>query len=250
MSTLEVYKILIVENPPLPPDMMQDIAQGHPNPQQAAAQQQQVNSTILKAAHVASQRGSGAGMLPGEIAAEVERIKSPKLSWDKIFQKVVNKLLKTDYSYRKFNRRFFPTFYLPTLQGEGIGEVAFAVDASGSVTDEQLNSMFTQIEYVQKTLQPQKITLMIFDHGVRDIYTITDPRKDIFKLEVKARGGTSFGPVFEHFNKNPPAILAIFSDLDARPIPKEDKPKYPVVWVAVNAGDWPVNFGKRIAYDI
>lgn len=250
MSTLEIYKILIVENPPPPPDMMQDLNSPPGNQQQQAAQQQQVNSTILKAAHVAAQRGKGAGVLPGEIAAEVERIKSPKLSWDTIFRRVVNKLLKTDYSYRKFNRRFFPQFYLPTLQGEGVGEVAFAVDASGSVTDQQLNSMFTQIEYVQKTLQPQKITLMIFDHGVRNVYTITDPKKDLFKLGIQARGGTDFFPVFEYFNEQKPAILVIFSDLDARPIPIEDKPSYPVVWVAVNAGSTPVNFGKRIAYDI
>ena len=250
MSTLEVYKILMAENPPSPPDMMKDIQQ-KPNSQAAAQQQQQqVNSTILKAAHTANQRGAGAGSIPGEIEAEISRITSPKLSWDAIFRRVVNNLMRNDYSLKKFDHRFFPEFFLPTLQGEGIGEVAFAVDASGSVTDVQLNSMFTQIEYVHKTLKPSKITLMIFDHGVRAVHTITDPKVDIFKLGVQARGGTAFEPVFEYYNKVQPEILVIFSDLDARPIPAAERPRYPVVWVAVNAGKREVNFGKRIAYDM
>lgn len=251
MSTEEVYAILLAENPNPPPSMMQDIITGGGNQAAQNAHAQQITSTILQAAHTANQRngGAGAGMIPGEIQADIQRIISPKLSWDKIFKKTVNQLARNNYSMRKFNRRFFPDFYLPTLYGESIGKVVFAVDASGSVTDDQLNSMFTQIEWVQKNLKPSEIEIAVFDTRIRDIFKV-EPSTNIFSLGITGRGGTNLFPLFEHYNKNKPEMLVVFSDLDCAPIPIEDKPSYPVVWVAVNAGNRPVNFGTRIAYDI
>lgn len=252
MSTEEVYKILIVEMPPTPPDYMDDI---DPNGQNQATQQQ-ISQTILKASMTSKMHGQKTGgggqALPTEIEDELEKMTAPRLPWDSIFRKEVSSFARNNYTFSKFNRRFFPEFFMPTLNGETVNKVCFAIDASASVSDRELASMFAQMSYVQKTLHPKEMRLVVFDTDIRNDYVIKDPRKDLRKLKIQARGGTDFAPVIEYFNKpgNKPELLVIFSDMDTYPIPIEDKPDYHVVWVGVNAVQHPIAFGKYIEYEV
>ena len=77
-------------------------------------------------------------------------------------------------------------------------------------------------------------------------FTVHDP---IEKVSFTGWGGTCLEPVFEHYDKAPPTVLIIFSDLYCREIPKEDMPTYPVLWVCTDNKNATVNFGTLIHFD-
>ena len=60
-------------------------------------------------------------------------------------------------------------------------------------------------------------------------------------------GGTNLTPVFEHYDKNKPTVLVVFSDLFCAPIIED--PGYPVIWACFGNPNAEVNFGQLIHVD-
>ena len=156
----------------------------------------------------------------------------------------VSTFAKNDYSYRKFNKRFLPDFYMPTLYSEAVGEIAAAFDASASVSDEDFRVMLGQVKQIQQLLSPEKTRLVTFDTQIQNEYILTN--KPLNKLKFNGRGGTDVQCVFDHFDKIQPKVLIVFSDMDFY-MPKT-KPKYPVIWIGVGVyrKNITVPFGKYI----
>ncbi len=216
---------------------------GQPLPQSATTAA--VQKLVSKAATVAKQKKESFGYIPGGLEFMLEPLLKPKLNWKTILMNYVSTFVKNDYSYRRFNRRYLPDFYMPTLYSEAVGEIAVAFDASGSVSDEDFRVMMGQVRQIQQMLSPEKTSLITFDTKVQNEYTFTN--KPIGKFNFTGRGGTDVACVFDHFKKRNPKVLIIFSDMDFY-MPKE-KPKYPVIWIGVGVysrTNINVPFGKYI----
>ena len=114
---------------------------------------------------------------------------------------------------------------------------------SGSISDHDVKRFNSEVKYVKEQFNPKKMTLVQFDHGLRDEKVIEED--DAFdKVVVIGRGGTCLVEVREHMIKHNPTAAIIFTDLGVAPMEPLPTP-IPIIWaVTGNYGD--VLFGKLI----
>lgn len=265
LSTEQIYEQIMLlksKNQPTPPSgggCGQDLAppgqspaggQGQ-SPQQQQQQQemidQKVTDMISKAETQTRASGQNPGQIPGDIARELYELLNPILPWNVILQNHMEAYKKEDYSMTKPNRRYFPEFHLPSLYSEGMGEVAVAIDTSGSVTEEQFTGFLSEVASIKDMLKPSKMYVVDFDTRICSIAEL-EPDDDISSVEFHGGGGTNLTPVFKHFEQIKPEFLIVFSDLYCRAIPLEEEPPYPVYWICVDNLNGQVNFGTLIHY--
>jgi predicted metal-dependent peptidase len=244
MSTEQVYALLPVSDPNDPYDC--DVIygdDGSKSDEEIAAIEEKVTSIILKAATQSKIEKDKAGTIPGEIEELIEALRNPLLPWNIILQNYMSEYAKEDYSYRIPNRKYFPEFYLPSMYSESITNIAVAVDASGSVRSHEFSAFLSEIEDFRVNLQPKSTTIIGFDTKIVSEVVLTES-DSIDQVKFIGRGGTNLSPVFNHFDKNPPTVLIVFSDLDCEKITKA--PEYDVIWICVNNPKATVDFGKLI----
>lgn len=248
LSTMEVYHLL----PPRPPQdqpmtgglIGADVDPSNDKNQEEKNEiQNQVESVILRANTMNKMQGSKAGKIPSEIELVIDGLLNPKLDWKTILQNYMTDFDKTDYSFKRPNRRFMPEFYLPSLHGENIGNIAVAVDTSVSVEEEEFRSFLSEINDIKERLNPKLTTIIDFDTSIKHVH-ILGPSESVEDLPFSGRGGTSLSCVFDYFDKNPTKLLIVFSDLECRVIREE--PDFPVIWICVNNPHAHVEFGKLI----
>jgi predicted metal-dependent peptidase len=228
--------------------------QGDPNgngqakaesPAQMKARDDAINDMLVRAATQAEMKNQ-AGSIPGDVKRHLEEMLNPKLDWRTILQNYMNAFAKDDFSWRKPNRRFFPDHFLPSAYSEAVGEIAFAVDTSGSVSQAEFQAFLTEMNSIKQNLDPEIMTIIDFDTRINNVTSLTRDQ-DISSVKFSGGGGTALEPVFEHYEKKKPVVLVVFSDLYCREIQKD--PGYPVVWIVVNNPGAHVNFGTTIDYD-
>ena len=243
-STEQVYKDLLADPPEEPDPSYLDIevtdssSTGKEEETVNTAVQDKLDRILMKAATQA-ELSKSQGHMPGEVKRYIDDLKEPKLDWSIILHRYLNEFIKTDYSWSRPNRRYMPEHYLPTLHNPGMENLAVAWDLSASVTEEEISIMMTEVEEARRKLQPVTTTVVTFDSKVQAEQHI-QLHTPITDVGLVGGGGTWFDPVIEHFQKNPPNLLIIFSDMCAQPITKI--PDFPVIWVGINA---PENVPKQ-----
>jgi predicted metal-dependent peptidase len=130
----------------------------------------------------------------------------------------------TQPTRKKANRRhdlLFPgyrTIYKPNI--------AFAVDASGSMSDEDLQYGFGVIN---KLIYFANITYILFDTEIKLIEKNKNKARKQFT--VSGRGGTDYKQVFKYADDNKFDGLIVYTDGMAEAIPQ---PKYKPLWLLTN----------------
>jgi hypothetical protein len=77
-----------------------------------------------------------AGKLPGGVVRTLEAAQSARVDWREHFRRAWSETTPADYSWMRPNRRHvWCGLYLPGITSEGVGEIAVAVDCSGSVSN-------------------------------------------------------------------------------------------------------------------
>ena len=188
------------------------------------------------------------GNLPGEMERLLEKALNPKLPWNIILQNYLTNFAKDDYSWRRPNRRYLPN-YLPAAYSEAIGEIAIAVDTSGSVEDHEFSYFIAEIATIQETLKPEKITIIDFDSKINSIQEINS-MTDLMELKFTGYGGTYVPPVLKWAQSHDPVALLVFTD-GCFNLPSEDcYPDSPIIWLIHNNPTFTIPHGEVIYYDI
>ena len=178
-----------------------------------------------------------------------KEITEGKLDWKTILQKWLNDLTQGDLSFYRFDRRMiqFDMYFPDRINQQHINKVALAFDVSGSVSEKQIKYFLDEMKAIKAQLDPEVIDVVSFNHQIVDIFTVK--KQDNFdEVNLNVDGGTDLFPVFEHYNKpeNKPEFLIVFSDLICTPIPKNQQPKFPVIWICIDNPKAIVNFGKLL----
>lgn len=258
MSTGEVYNLL----PTRPPGsggaggndngqdgMANDVVFNDPGQDEAAAEQQQaqVQNTIVKAMVQSQMSSDEAGSIPGELRRDIEDMINPKLPWKAILQNAMNNYAKSDYSFRRPNRRFFPEFYLPSAYSERLENISVFIDLSGSITDSELQAFLSEIQYIHGTMKPEKMFVGGFDTRITDKHEVTE-FQDIRRLTFKGGGGTSLAWLPNWVEKNKPTVLIIFSDMYVN-MPSKPKGNTDYIWIIIDNEEAVAPFGRAIHYE-
>jgi len=206
--------------------------------------QRKVQDILVKAATATKMESAKQySNIPGDIKLMIDELLNPKLDWKTILANYMTSFSKDDYSYKRPNKRYMPDMYIPTLYSESTGEVAVAVDTSGSVSDDMFTEFLTEINEIKQRLKPSLTTIIDFDTSIKNIHKL-QADEDVTGLPFTGRGGTDLTPVFEYYNQAPPEVLIIFSDLYCQKVQKD--PGYPVIWICFDNPNVEVNFGTLI----
>lgn len=222
-STDQVYDHLLANPKKMPEDTPSDIEYSDLTEEE----KEQLTNTVMKAVQ-AAQLNDCETSIPSEIARSIQDLINPKLNWTELLYRFVDSKTKENYSWSKPNRRYLPTWYLPSMYSDKIENITVAIDTSGSVTDVLMKEMLSEIEYINQTLKPNTMTIMDCDSKIHNIHKITE-YDSVLDFKFNGGGNTSFKPVFKYCKDNPTNLLIYFTDLYANQITEE--PGYPVLWI-------------------
>ena len=234
--------------PDTPEDQQGNGGQGQPldscedgqgSPAEVAQQQAEWKVKVAQAAQSAKMMGK----LSAGLERLVAEILTPKVDWRDVLQRFVVKCRSDQRSWARPNRRFLSQgLYLPSISGESLGEIAFAVDCSGSIGQDEINQFASEIITVWQDQRPTKVHVIYFDSEVSH-YDEFD-RDNEPAIKPHGGGGTAFSPVFRYMEEhgiNPVACIFL-TDLCCNDF--GDEPDYPVLWVSTHDDKAP--FGEVV----
>ena len=212
------------------------------SPGDNAEQAQQQAEWKVKVAQ-AAQAAKMMGKLSAGMKRFVDEVLQPKVDWRDVMQRFLVKCKDDTRTFARFNRRFLPQgLYLPTMTGEALGEVCFAVDCSGSISQRVINQFAAEITKVKDDLFPTRIHVLYFDSEVSHVESYE--HDDTLDIKPHGGGGTDFAPVFARIVKEgiEPVAIVFLTDLCCNSFGIQ--PDVPVLWVTTEPGKAP--FGEVV----
>jgi predicted metal-dependent peptidase len=196
---------------------------------------------------VAVQQAHNAAKIAGKCPAGVDRAlefsEEASVDWREALRRCFSETVLVDYTWSRPNRRFVGSgLYLPGPKKEGAGEVAIAVDCSGSIDNRTLSLFAAELGSLIEESHPERVHVLYFDTQVQraDLFEFGQP----IRLEPKGGGGTDFRPVFAYLEEQAiePHAIVFLTDLCGR-FPQE-KPRWPVIWASTEKTQAP--FGATV----
>ena len=212
---------------------------GQGSPAEVSQQQAEWKVKVAQAAQSAKMMGK----MSAGLERLVDEILKPKVDWRDVLQRFVVKCRSDQRSWARPNRRFLSQgLYLPSVSGESLGEIAFAVDCSGSIGQDEINQFASEITTVWQDQRPTKVHVIYFDSEVSHYDEFGQEDEPVVKPH--GGGGTAFSPVFRYMaDKGIEPVACIFlTDLYCDDF--GDAPDYPVLWVSTHADKAP--FGEVV----
>ena len=209
-----------------------------------AEQTQEAAEMKVKVAQ-AAQAAKMMGKLSANMQRLVEAVLQPKVSWVDIMWRFFQKARVDSRTFARPSRIFAAQgLYLPSITGEVMGEVLFAVDCSGSITPEQISQAASEVTKVFEHFRPAKLHVIYFDSKVTHA-EVYEPG-DVLAIKPHGGGGTAFSPVFRYAEEHDiePVACVFLTDLYCSDFGSE--PSYPVLWVSNGADKAP--FGEVVKW--
>ena len=245
-STDTVYDDLMEEHKDFDTEtLMLDLREGEGGGMEGPALDSKVTNIIVRARTQSQMSGKAAGEIPDEIERLINELLNPKLPWPVILHKFLDQRVREAYSWARKNRRYPSDTYLPSLHSYGLGHLTFAIDTSGSIEDEKLQEMLSEIKGIQEVFNPEHMTVIDCDSEIHQVHDI-DQTTDILSLNFHGGGGTRFQPVLDYVAEHPTQALIYFTDLygesDLDPV------EYPILWIC-NSDHEPAPIGETVYVD-
>ena len=184
-----------------------------------------------------------AGKTPAGLARTLEGAAEATVDWRELLRRLWSDTIPADSSWMRPNRRhIWNGLYLPGVVREGVGEIAIAVDCSGSVNGRLLRLFEAEVCSILEGQRPQCVHVLYFDTEVHkvEIYQAGEQ----VHLNPVGGGGTDFSPCFDWLEEHGtrPQTLVFLTDLYGT-FP-ESAPDYPVLWASTGSRHAP--FGSVI----
>ncbi|MGD0894109.1 MAG: VWA-like domain-containing protein [Terracidiphilus sp.] len=172
-----------------------------------------------------------AGKSPAGLARTLEGAAEAAVDWRELLRRLWSDTIPSDSNWMRPNRRHISAgLYLPGVVREGVGEIAIAVDCSGSVSARQLRLFEAEMRSILEGQRPQRVHVLYFDSIVQkaETYESGEP----VHLCPVGGGGTDFGPCIDWLDEHgiQPQTLVFLTDLCGT-FP-EIAPDYPVLWAS------------------
>jgi predicted metal-dependent peptidase len=171
------------------------------------------------------------GKTPAGLARTLEGAAEATVDWRELLHRLWSDTISADSSWMRPNRRhIWNGLYLPGVVREGVGEIAIAVDCSGSVNGRLLRLFEAEVCSILEGQRPQCVHVLYFDTEVHKVETYQ--AGETVHLNPVGGGGTDFGPCFDWLEEHGiwPQTLVFLTDLYGT-FP-ESAPDYPVLWAS------------------
>jgi predicted metal-dependent peptidase len=176
---------------------------------------QRIRSEIRSAAIQAAQQ-VGAGKVPAGVRRMIEALTQPKLDWRTLLDSHVRSSVKDDYTFQRISRRAWDTGMLfPSQDNLETVKLWCAIDASGSMSEEMLRDLLSEVKGIMQTFPDFEIGIMTFDTQIYNVQTFTPSNiHEIEEYPLAGGGGTMFECCWEYFKKEGiiPERFVMFTD--------------------------------------
>ena len=179
-----------------------------------------------------------AGKLPAGMERLIDQLQEPRVPWREILSRFIDGQVKHDFSWLHPSRRYAGSgFMFPSMNSPGYGKVCFAGDTSGSIGQEELREIASEIlgcldTYAERGQEPE-LTVIWCDAEIAAVQEVTDAED----IKPAGGGGTSFAPVMQYLREQDmkPAALIYVTDGYCNDFGKE--PDCPVLWILTRTND-------------
>ncbi len=226
LSAEEVYDLLKPCKMPQWGGVMQGKGDGKEEPSEKEWQ-----DAMVQALHQAAQ----AGRLPGSVDRLLrDYLAPPRVPWLEVLRHLVIKAMgKSDYTWKKPSRRSRALgLYLPSMEGVECKPLAFAIDTSGSMSEDDITKCIREVRGCIGELSPAGSLIIEADAAVQRVVEL-EKYDEYVPQKAKGGGGTDFVPALKYAEDRNAAVLIYFTDLEGNFGPE---PKIPVIWVTENKG--------------
>jgi predicted metal-dependent peptidase len=170
----------------------------------------------IKAAAIQALQAAGAGSVPESIRRRLADLIEPKMDWRALLDSHIRSALKDDFTFKRLSRRDLGGgFILPAQDVLEVVEVDIAIDVSGSMSDEMVRDIFSEVKGIMETFPDFKLRVMQFDTEVHWFKEFTPHNlDDVWDVERAGSGGTMFECVWTYMKQNDiePDRLVFFTD--------------------------------------
>jgi len=178
-------------------------------------EKKQIRDEIKEAVMTAAQT-VGAGNLPAGVKRMIKDLTEPQLNWRELLQQQIMSTIRSDYTWTRPSRRgWHVDAVLPGNDVEKEIDICVAVDASGSMSDEMLKDILSEVKGIMQSYNSFKLHLWSFDTEVYNAKVFTAENIDeIMEWEVGGGGGTMFECNWEYMLENDiaPKKFVMFTD--------------------------------------
>lgn len=234
------------------PDQTKQAADEHGDqgpPPMTESDWQNTVEQIALTARLAGSMGSGADRA-------LKAARQPQVDCWSYLKDRLRSAVPTGRTWAKSNRRFTSSgLYLPGKRRDTVGPIIVAIDTSGSVSQEMLDSAGVHLTAINHELQPESVTVLQCDAAIQGEPMVFGPEDDIVLGKLKGGGGTLFKPIFDYISANDLEPLGIIVITDTYNYDLEELPPpdcnvviwaYPI-WVNSPKAQ---PFGELLAIDI
>ena len=168
----------------------------------------------IKEAMIQSAAAAGAGKVPAAIQRLIKDLTEPKMNWRDVLQMTIQSLVRSDYSFSRYNRKSGVAI-LPGMMNENTIDVGIAIDMSGSIGDEDAKVFLSEVKGILDQYQDYRVHLWTFDTEVYNPVVITHDNSDEFyEYEPQGGGGTDFDVNYTWMKENDvqPRKFIMFTD--------------------------------------
>jgi predicted metal-dependent peptidase len=170
----------------------------------------------IKEAMVSAAQSTGAGNLPGALQRLVSDLTEPKMDWREILQQQIMSTMKSDYTWMRPSRKSWHTSaILPGQNNDEMIDICLALDASGSISNEQCTEFLTEVKNIMDQYKDFRIHLWTFDTDVFNPKVFTpDNADELLDYKLGSGGGTEFECNWEYMKAEgiEPKKFVMFTD--------------------------------------
>jgi predicted metal-dependent peptidase len=172
----------------------------------------------LKAAIIQTAQSVGAGKIPAGIRRMISDLIEPKMDWRALLDAHIRSCVKDDYTFQKPGRRTWGAqgdFVFPSQNFMNTIDIAVSIDASGSMSEEMLRDILSEVKGIMQTFRDFKLRLWTFDTKVYNEKEFTPENLDeIDTYDLGGGGGTLFECNWEYMKSEgiEPQRFVMFTD--------------------------------------
>lgn len=206
------------------------------SPDEQQARSRQIDQQVAQAANMARM----AGKLSGSLERAVSEILDPAAPWHELLRDYMTRNTNDDETWSRRNRRF-GSVYLPTRHNQRMGEIVVIGDTSGSITEQEINRIASEVSAIADVMQPERIRMVWADTSVKgeQVFEVGEP----IDLKPVGYGGTDMRVPIAHVEQYEPVVAVMVTD-GYTPWPAE--PSYPLIVCCTTDTDVPIGQVVRV----
>ena len=204
MFAEEVYENLLNDPDAVYPEFDVHLEPGDGNGEPMTEEERRALSDEIRAAIMQAAKAAGAGHIPGGVQRMLKDLTDPQMDWREILNMKLQSMIKNDYTWSRCSKKAQSNgYYLPGTKEDVRIEAAISIDCSGSMSNEMLRDLLSEVKGIMSQFTDFKLRLWCFDTSVYNEIELTpDTLDEIDNYEIKGGGGTDFMCNWNYMKEN------------------------------------------------